>query len=324
MRLNSRVEKAKQRVLIMATTACFIIVSRNDIPIYEAEVGVAAKREDAAQLHQFILHAALDIVQDLAWTTSAMYLKSVDRFNELVVSVYVTAGHILYFFLDFIIHTRFMLLHDSRNDDGIKSFFQEVHELYIKKFAKFHSNCFVASLFQVPNGYCSVVEGFNYYVLLSEDIIGNTSTLLNPLYLPGSRITSSHFDTKVRALARNKGRFAGCLYCCVPQSFWLFGNEGDVLTKAVPLLLASIFAAFVDGGPNQSGDQLGDGLETGNWILYAVPSERMGLKKVELSMQKSKEDKERESLNACHLQKRVVMDFEEDEQRKKTHVKGMD
>ncbi|RDX78801.1 trs20 [Mucuna pruriens] len=109
----------------MATTACFIIVSRNDIPIYEAEVGVAAKREDAAQLHQFILHAALDIVQDLAWTTSAMYLKSVDRFNELVVSV----------------------------------FFQEVHELYIK-------------------------------------------TLLNPLYLPGSRVTSSHFDTKVRALAR--------------------------------------------------------------------------------------------------------------------------
>jgi trafficking protein particle complex subunit 2 len=25
---------------------------------------------------------------------------------------------------------------------------------------------------------------------------------LNPLYLPGSRIASSHFDTKVRALAR--------------------------------------------------------------------------------------------------------------------------
>ncbi|KAH1245908.1 Trafficking protein particle complex subunit 2 [Glycine max] len=113
----------------MTTTACFIIVSRNDIPIYEAEVGVAAKREDSAQLHQFILHAALDIVQDLAWTTSAMYLKSVDRFNELVVSVYVTAGHILY--------------------------------------------------------------TWDYFI-----------TLLNPLYLPGSRITSSHFDTKVRALAR--------------------------------------------------------------------------------------------------------------------------
>ena len=29
--------------VLMATTACFIIVSRNDIPIYEAEVGSAAK-----------------------------------------------------------------------------------------------------------------------------------------------------------------------------------------------------------------------------------------------------------------------------------------
>ncbi|CAL5057166.1 unnamed protein product [Urochloa decumbens] len=109
----------------MASTACFVIVSKNDIPIYEAEVGSAPKKEDLAYQHQFILHAALDVVQDLAWTTNAI----------------------------------FMLLHDSRSDDGIKSFFQEVHELYIKIF-------------------------------------------LNPLYLPGSRITSSHFDTKVRALAR--------------------------------------------------------------------------------------------------------------------------
>uniref|UniRef100_A0ACD5Z261 Uncharacterized protein n=1 Tax=Avena sativa TaxID=4498 RepID=A0ACD5Z261_AVESA len=109
----------------MASTACFVIVSKNDIPIYDAEVGSAPKKEDQAYQHQFILHAALDVVQDLAWITNAI----------------------------------FMLLHDSRSEDGIKSFFQEVHELYIKIF-------------------------------------------LNPLYLPGSRITSSHFDTKVRALAR--------------------------------------------------------------------------------------------------------------------------
>ncbi|GMN60490.1 hypothetical protein TIFTF001_029574 [Ficus carica] len=100
----------------MATTACFIIVSRNDIPIYEAEVGSAPKREDAAQLHQFVLHAALDIVQDLAWTTSAIHLIYSIPPNDSVL----------------FIPCRFMLLHDSRNDDGIKSFFQEVHELYIK------------------------------------------------------------------------------------------------------------------------------------------------------------------------------------------------
>jgi len=122
------------------------------------------QKEDLSYHHQFILHAALDVVQDLAWTTNAMFLKSVDRFNDLVVSVYVTAGHILrkvtvtvlllfymtltiYHYLHFskfdhngvivsltasMAHTRFMLLHDSRSEDGIKSFFQEVHELYIK------------------------------------------------------------------------------------------------------------------------------------------------------------------------------------------------
>ncbi|KAI4310835.1 hypothetical protein MLD38_035786 [Melastoma candidum] len=74
----------------MATTACFMIVSRNDIPIYEAAVGSSTfKREDASHLHQFILSAAHDIVEDLA------SLNAIDRFNDLAVSVYVTAGHIL-------------------------------------------------------------------------------------------------------------------------------------------------------------------------------------------------------------------------------------
>jgi len=132
----------------MSSTACFVIVSRDDSPIYESEVGTAPKKDEAAHLHQFILHASLDIVQDVVWNTNNMFLKLVDKFNDLLVSVYVTAGH-----------TRLMLLHDSRNEDGIKNFFQEVHELYIKM-------------------------------------------LLNPLYLPGSRITSPFFDTRVRALAR--------------------------------------------------------------------------------------------------------------------------
>lgn len=34
---------------------------------------IICKKEDIAQQHQFILHAALDVVQDVAWTTSSMW-----------------------------------------------------------------------------------------------------------------------------------------------------------------------------------------------------------------------------------------------------------
>ncbi|EFC48616.1 sedlin-domain-containing protein [Naegleria gruberi] len=106
----------------MPTNAYFTIVAK-DCPIYELEISTS-KKTDQSQLKQFVLHASLDAVEELQWTTNALFLKSVDRFNEFNIYGFVTGGNI-----------RFLLLfeNDKKNDDQtIKSFFSDVFELYIK------------------------------------------------------------------------------------------------------------------------------------------------------------------------------------------------
>lgn len=75
----------------MATNVLtFVIVGHEDRPVYEADLSSRAVdvsgRDDRAQyLHQFVLHAALDGVEELQWQTPNMYLSVVDKFNNLQV-----------------------------------------------------------------------------------------------------------------------------------------------------------------------------------------------------------------------------------------------
>jgi hypothetical protein len=76
----------------------FVIVGHKDNPVYELDLSKASheKQEDGKKhLNQFIAHAALDLVDETKWKTNSLYLKTVDRFNDLTVAGFVTASRIL-------------------------------------------------------------------------------------------------------------------------------------------------------------------------------------------------------------------------------------
>ncbi len=53
--------------------------------------------------------------------TTAQYLSVIDRYGEWMVSAFLAATG-----------ERFLLLHDVKNDEGIRLFFAECHDLFIK------------------------------------------------------------------------------------------------------------------------------------------------------------------------------------------------
>lgn len=65
------------------------------------------------------------------------YFKGIDKFNEWTVSAFVTPGskrtelfkrQKMTVYIDM----KFVLLHEGKNDDGIRQFFMDVWELYVK------------------------------------------------------------------------------------------------------------------------------------------------------------------------------------------------
>ncbi|KAI1974002.1 TRAPP subunit [Ophidiomyces ophidiicola] len=77
----------------------FTILSPTDAPLFSQEFGTSKTGGDGASrfrfpdnaqyMNQFIVHASLDIVEEVQWTNGAMYLKHVDTYPPA--SAYVSA-----------------------------------------------------------------------------------------------------------------------------------------------------------------------------------------------------------------------------------------
>ncbi|OXG92718.1 hypothetical protein C345_05272 [Cryptococcus neoformans A2-102-5] len=85
-------------------------------PLLESKT---APQRDRA-LCQMVAHMSLDSIEETMETTGALYLRGVDRHNEWTVSAFIPTG------------VKFVLLHDVKNDDGIRAFFVDLWEAYVK------------------------------------------------------------------------------------------------------------------------------------------------------------------------------------------------
>lgn len=140
----------------------FAIIGKRDNPVYEAEF--TTQHGQQGQLHQgfpqhlkelnpFIMHASLDIIEDIQWKMNPnvqngnnnggfggflrskstnisdnCYMGKVDHFYGLAITAYLTYSGM-----------KFVMIHGNLDkgstqidDSAVKSFYQEVHELYVK------------------------------------------------------------------------------------------------------------------------------------------------------------------------------------------------
>lgn len=119
------------------------------------------------------------------------YLKSIDKFHEWTVSVWLTPGGA--FGGQFqneaeltilCAGVKLILLHELKNDDGIRLFLQETWENYVKV--------------RLSRSHRVMIE-------ISTDMVRMLSypqTLMNPFHELNAPIRSSVFDARVRASAR--------------------------------------------------------------------------------------------------------------------------
>ncbi|KAF2207086.1 hypothetical protein CERZMDRAFT_51818 [Cercospora zeae-maydis SCOH1-5] len=85
----------------------FTIIGTRDNPLFELDFGtskvggdgIARFREEAKHMNQFIVHAAIDMVEEAQWSTRDLYLKKIDSFQNNHIHCFLTGGNIKFMLL---------------------------------------------------------------------------------------------------------------------------------------------------------------------------------------------------------------------------------
>ncbi|KAF4716240.1 RNA-binding protein 42 [Perkinsus olseni] len=109
-----------------------MVDGKDDLPLYSADLSSSAgRRDDSPHLDQFVMHSSLDVIDEAMWATTDTFFPMVDRFNDFLISAFLGASNV-----------RFLLLHRhtsirspqqlEQDTQNIRTFFQEVHQLFVK------------------------------------------------------------------------------------------------------------------------------------------------------------------------------------------------
>lgn len=151
----------------MAKILVLVIVGKDDKPLLIQDLSTPGWRPDPPHLASFVAHQALDIIEDIVWSNSSIYLKEVDVFDCLAVSAYVTCSHVKFLLITGAPGWTMPGANPSQagampsppSCETIRAFLKDIHELYCKQ-------------------------------------------LLNPLYMPNETIVSKEFYSRVEKIAK--------------------------------------------------------------------------------------------------------------------------